>query len=379
MGRKLFTLAAGVSVVLCVAMCVLWVRSRTRTDLLVHVHGDRSFSEWSLASNGLTFCRVDRELLGVEEEHGWYWLPGQPTSSGPRWVPDPRSEQGWRLIGFSWSRGTEVQLLPVVTEGCEWYMKNEDKITATTVPYGPVTAATAILPALLTVGLIRRRSHAHPGSCATCGYDLRAARRERGLPPPLGAVHSPPMRWKLFTLAAGASVVLCIAVCLLWVRSYRVMDDVYYAAWEPPTQPAPEYHRRTYHGLRTDPGGVVAYRRADSVGGGPFSNLGIFERNGQDGVYHHVEPLGPDGRPFPPINTMTLDIFPDGNFPDQRVRIPDWVLIAITLLLPCGWVASAIKRKRTKTAGLCPACGYDLRATPDRCPECGTAAGGVVR
>ena len=42
------------------------------------------------------------------------------------------------------------------------------------------------------------------------------------------------MRRKLFTLAAGVSAVLCVGVCVLWVRSYWVCERVYITRGGPP-------------------------------------------------------------------------------------------------------------------------------------------------
>jgi hypothetical protein len=55
------------------------------------------------------------------------------------------------------------------------------------------------------------------------------------------------------------------------------------------------------------------------------------------------------------------------------IVIKYWLLLTITGIPPFLFlVVPFVRRLHRKRRGLCSVCAYDLRATPDRCPECGT-------
>jgi hypothetical protein len=56
---------------------------------------------------------------------------------------------------------------------------------------------------------------------------------------------------------------------------------------------------------------------------------------------------------------------------DLLFCVPYWLLVV--LAAGSGWSIGRHPRlvRRRMKSGLCTACGYDVRATPERCPECG--------
>jgi hypothetical protein len=166
-------------------------------------------------------------------------------------------------------------------------------------------------------------------------------------------------RRKLFTLAAGVSAVLCAGACALWVRSFWVGEE-----WD-----------------RDVPGGRVG---VGSSHGQVWWVRSDFRRS-------TFNPYGPSGYHTYPAATDAWDTAPTswsfagfrwmnyynsfgtlGPGPDVRAfTMPDWALVLVAGILPGRWLVTRMRRHR-HGPGSCRACGYDLRATPDRCPECGS-------
>ena len=53
--------------------------------------------------------------------------------------------------------------------------------------------------------------------------------------------------------------------------------------------------------------------------------------------------------------------------------VPLWLWLALALPWPIAWVLYQLRLRRGRRLGQCTGCGYDLRASTGKCPECGRA------
>ena len=153
------------------------------------------------------------------------------------------------------------------------------------------------------------------------------------------------MKHFLGSALSASSLVLALGVAVLWVRSYVVHDVVTVVA-------------RGRHVAVHSTGGQFLVDDDPSVPA-RFRPGVTWER--QDDVI----PYGSNVR-------SALVRFRVARFNTARLwALPQWPLVALTALPPAVGVIR--RRRRTPVLpGTCRQCGYDLRATPGRCPECGS-------
>jgi hypothetical protein len=65
-----------------------------------------------------------------------------------------------------------------------------------------------------------------------------------------------------------------------------------------------------------------------------------------------------------------------GTVTSSRAEFPLLALMLVFAATPAVRFNHAMRRRRRRRLGHCLSCGYDLRASKDRCPECGTAISG---
>jgi hypothetical protein len=195
------------------------------------------------------------------------------------------------------------------------------------------------------------------------------------------------MRRRLLRIAAAASLLLCLAAAGAWVRAGTSMRDQ--VTYRPTAVHEWEWNNKR-EGFKLC---VTRFDRPAGTPAGRWRTLSWVDPQ-PDARVVYIDPE-PDGHALfgfrwarGKVLLRDVVFFPaDGVSPgDERVEVvpqswahmtilvvPHWALVAASSPLPLAWVVRRWRTRGLRRQGHCRGCGYDLRASPDRCPECGRA------
>ncbi len=207
-------------------------------------------------------------------------------------------------------------------------------------------------------------------------------------------VNSESMRRLLLTLLSILSLALCLAACAIWVRSYHASE---FALLDRTDDVRRLWLRRE---LFVERGEVrlgrarisqQACSRDETMSGWPTGwRHGIVSKGYPPLLdpWYALQGRSTNWYTFagqaPPSGAHCLGFgryVATYRMPSRQVEqyrfwvVPLWLVAATFAIAPATVVRRWALARRRRRRGFCSTCGYDLRATPDRCPECGTAVG----
>ena len=189
------------------------------------------------------------------------------------------------------------------------------------------------------------------------------------------------MKRGLLNLLTVLSMLLCGAAGALWVRSYFASDAATYAR----DRVSADGYKRFNYLLISHRGQLVFLVSSQDFRPLPPGVAGRmadeYRRHTSGGVFdvhrHNLSPpyMMPAGgwwvrRGFSHSHfgaPQTPTIYNE----QSQFTAPHWAAVAAAGLLPAAYAAHRGRARRKERPGVCRSCGYDLRATPGRCPECG--------